>query len=165
MALTERAGHAERPGTLMAVPVAAGVRIFDGALVAIDNSGGVNDGRLINWDDSATAVNNLFLGLARVTDATGVSKGEGEAKTGDTAGSVEIDVDTSGVIIRGVIASLILLENQTGDLIYATDENTFTNQVTASGNAIGWVIRFIQASLIDLKLFSADDFRAESDIV
>lgn len=165
MALTERAGYTERPGKMISVPIASGERIFDGALVAIDNSQGSNQGRLINWDDTGTpGLDHFFLGIARITDATGVGPAAGESKVGDTAGNVFADVDTSGVIIKNVVIIGATLESTRGQLVYADDENTFTTIATTSGNPVGWIVRFIQSLLGDVKLFEVDSYRAHRDI-
>lgn len=164
MVLVARAANVEAPGNrLLSVPIAAGVTIFDGALVAVAN-GGANDGRLINWDDTVTAVANFFLGLARVTETTGIPATEGEAKTGDTLGAEESGVDVSGVIIKSETITGLTAATQLGDLVFASDENTFDMAATAGGNPIGYIVRFVRALFGDIKLFSADAYRAHRGI-
>ncbi len=164
MALTARAGYTEQPGNkLLSVPIAAAVTIFDGALVAIDN-GAANDGRLINWDDSVTTTAHFFLGLARITEQVGVLAAAGEAKTGDTAGTEEAAVDVTGVVIKNLTVGGMSVETQRGDLVFATDENTFATGATAGGNPVGYIVRFISNLLGDVKLFGADAYRAHRGI-
>lgn len=171
MALTESASYSEAPGKLAAVPIAIGETIFDGALVGMDNSGGANTGRAINWRRIiATGVDpHIFLGVARVSEVTGIPAATGEAKTGTTAGDEEVFVDISGVVLRRitVAATTIGLLGSLGAQVFANDENTFTvlEPVPGLRDAVGWITRItVVDDDVDVQLFTPDEFRARLDV-
>ena len=154
MALTARSGHAEAPGNqLVAIPITAATVIYDGALVAIAAAGG-----LVNWTNT-TGEDPFFMGVARITTAQGVSAAAGEAKTGNTALTIEAPVDISGVILKNVTVTGSSAANL-GNLVYASDENTFTMTATGGADPIGWLSRFITTTTGDVKLFTPGEYRA-----
>ncbi len=157
MALTERSGHRENPGnSLVSVPITAAEVIFDGALVAIAAAGALE-----NWaGDTVTAGNtSFFLGLARITEQTGVSAAAGESKIGTTALNVEAAVDISGVILKSVSVAGASDAN-VGNLVFATDENTLTMTPTPGGAPIGWLTKFFTDTTANVKLFTPGEYRA-----
>ena len=161
MALTARSTHREKPGgPLMSFPIVAAEVIFDGALVAVAAGGGLE-----NWaGDPATSGNtSFFQGVARITEQTGVSNATGEAKTGTTALDVEAAVDVSGVILEQVAVTGASAAN-VGNLVYATDENTLTTTATPGGAAVGSLVKFFTGTTANVKLFSADAWRAHEDV-
>jgi len=160
MALTARANYRSQPGgKLASIPVAPAVIIYDGALVQLIN-GGTNDGRATNWEDALTGTSNeFFLGIAQVTDQIGATVAGGESLTGDTAGSIEVSVDISGVRLKGVSVVGASAVN-VGNLVYSADENTFSMTATPGANPIGWLIRFVTGTTADVQLFSAEAYRA-----
>ncbi len=154
MALTARSGHAEAPGDrFISIPITAATVIYDGALVAIAAAGG-----LVNWTNT-TGEDPFFMGVARITEATGVSAASGEAKTGNTALTVEAAVDVSGVILKNIAVTGSSAANL-GNLVYASDENTFTTTATGGADPVGWLSRFITSSTGDVKLFTPGEYRA-----
>ncbi len=154
MTLAARAGYSEAPGDkLIAVPITAAAVIYDGALVAIAAAGA-----LVNWTN-ATGEDHFFLGLARITEQTGVSAAAGESKTGVTALTVEAAVDVSGVILKGISVTGASAANR-GNLVYASDENTFTMTATGGADPVGWLSRFITGTTADVKLFTPGEYRA-----
>lgn len=161
MVLTARSGHSERPGLLASFPIAVGETIFDGALVAVAN-GTAQDGFAINWTNP-TATSHFFVGIARISEATGVDPDQGEAKTGDTLGREEVAVDISGVILKGITVAGASATS-IGALVYASDENTFTITATGGNNAVGWITAHVDGTTVDVKLFSAGAFRAKAGI-
>ena len=50
--------------------------------------------------------------------------------------------------------------NSIGDLVFSSDENTFTVVPTAGGNPVGYITRFYGGTTCDLKLYSTDAYRA-----
>lgn len=157
MALTARSTHAEQQGgKQIAVPITAATRIYDGALVAIAAAGALE-----NWSgDTATSGNtSFFLGVARITEQTGVSAAAGESKVGTTALDVEAAVDISGIILKGVTVAGSSA-SQVGNRVYASDENTFTVTATPGAAAIGWVSRFVTGTTCDVHLFTPGEYRA-----
>lgn len=157
MALTARSTHREKPGTpLVSVPITAAGVIYDGALVAIAAGGGLE-----NWaGDAVTAGNtSFFLGVARITEQTGVSASAGESKTGSTALDVDAAVDISGVILEQVSVANSSDAN-VGNLVYATDENTLDMTATPGGAAIGWLTKFFTGMTSNVKLFTPGEYRA-----
>lgn len=156
MALTERSTHREKPGQkIISVPITVAEVIFDGALVAIAAGGGLQ-----NWAGDAVTSGNtsFFLGVARITEQTGVSAATGEAKTGTTALDVEAAVDISGLILEQVSVAGASDAN-VGNLVYATDENTLTMTATPGGAAIGWLTKFFTGTTANVQLFSAEGYR------
>lgn len=157
MALTARSTHREKPGIpLISVPITAAGVIYDGALVAIAAGGGLE-----NWaGDLVTAGNtSFFLGVARITEQTGVSAAAGESKTGTTALDVDVAVDISGVILEQVSVATSSDAN-VGNLVYASDENTLTMEVTPGSTAIGWLTKFFSGTNANVKLFTPGEYRA-----
>lgn len=157
MALSARSTHREKPGTpLVSVPITVAGVIYDGALVAIAAGGGLE-----NWagDLVTTGNTSFFLGVARISEQTGVSAAAGESKTGSTALDVDVAVDISGVILEQVdVASSS--DANVGNLVYATDENTLTMTATAGGAAIGWLTKFFTGTVANVKLFTPGEYRA-----
>lgn len=152
--LAESAAYDERSGNFFTTqPIAAGEEIFDGALVAFESA----TGRVINWQDP-TSSTDLFLGLARITDETGIAAAGGEARIGNSAGSRLVDIFGSGSILRS-IAVLGAVAASLGDQVYSADENTFSMTPTPGGNAIGHVVRVHASGIADVKIFSTDDWR------
>lgn len=157
MALTARSTHREKPGRkFISVPITAATVIFDGALVAIAAAGSLE-----NWaGDAVTAGNtSFFLGVARITEQTGVSLAAGESKTGSTALDVEAAVDISGVILEQVSVASSSDAN-IGNLVYATDENTLTMTATPGAAAIGWLTKFFSGTNANVHLFTPGEYRA-----
>ncbi len=157
MVLDQRAAYVELPGKLISVPIAAGVRIFDGALVAISLAG-ATDGQAVNWFDP-TVGQNLFLGLARITDQPGITAAEGESLLGNTAQTVDVSADISGVILKDV-AVAGSSATSLGQEAFSSDENTFTVTATPGNRGIGWISRFAGSGICDVKLYPADSFRS-----
>ena len=159
MALTASAAWDVAPGNhLVSLPIQAAEVIYDGALVDVAAGGG-----LINHDDSVTATTNFFMGVAQVTDQTGISAAAGESKTGNTALSVFCAVDISGIILQGAAVTSSSDAN-VGNLVYATDENTLTMSATAGGQAVGWLVRSESATVGDVKLFTPGEARAQHGV-
>lgn len=160
MALTARAVYTEEPGgRLEYYPVANGVRIFDGALVAvIADSGSSAKGQAVNWSSLTGVTTRAFRGIARVTAETGVSANAGESVVGDSAGNQMVSVDVSGVVLRNI--TLTGADVVVGKPVYASDENTFTLDETAGLIPIGHVIRRRSATVGDIKLMSAAEWKA-----
>ncbi len=159
MALTARSTHSEQPGgKFVSVPITAATVIYDGALVAVAAAGG-----LINWINSVTADTPFFLGVARITEQTGVSAAAGESKTGTTALDVEAAVDISGVILKGISVTGATAANL-WDLVYASDENTFTMTATPGADPVGWLSRFVSATDSNVHLFRPGEYRAHRQV-
>jgi len=157
MALTARSTHREKPGgQTLSVPITAATVIYDGALVAIAAAGALE-----NWaGDTVTAGNTSFLlGIARITEQTGVAVAAGESKTGSTALDVEAAVDISGVILEQV-AVAGSADAEVGNLVYATDENTFTVTATPGAAAVGWLTKFHSGTSSNVALFTPGEYRA-----
>ena len=165
MVLAARSVHIERPPLYIAVPVGLNERIFDGALVAIAAFGS-NDSLAINWTDTVTGQSHFFMGIARVTAETGVTPAAGESVIGNTASSIEVSIDISGLFLRNVEIGNVV-GTDVGELVYATDENTFDGAATPGANPVGWIARLTTIatpSIGDVKLFTPGEFRAHRQI-
>lgn len=130
------------------------VKVFNGALVGLTTATGL----LSLWSDPSGGT-VIFLGIAEVTD----SEGGAGSITGNTSASdpPEAKVNCSGVVIcNATVAGLDNIDD-TGKLVYASDDGTFTLTATGGGNEIGTVVRYAGVSgKGDIKLYSADAFRA-----
>ncbi len=156
MALNAAAIYRSRERDRLSIPVTAGTVIYHGALVSLD----VSEGTAINFDDSATTVDNRFLGVAYVTDQRDAALAAGESVTGLTDGSVEVSVDTSGLVLESVTVTGVGAQSDVGALVYATDENILTLTQSAGQSPIGFVSRWILSTTCDVQLFSATEVRA-----
>ncbi len=112
--------------------------IYHGALVGIDTNGLLN-----NWEDGSGAPLD-FVGIAQITDQPrgGLSENKGDADkvTGD--GTIEIKVDISGPILKNVAVTGVDNQNDVGDFVHASDENTLTLSDPGGGSEIGIVTRY-----------------------
>jgi len=68
-------------------------------------------------------------------------------------------VDISGVILHRISVAGSSDAN-VGDLVYATDENTYTMTATTGNGAVGWLSRFDAGTTADVKLFTPGEYRA-----
>lgn len=161
---TARTPLSVKPGRdLLSLPVKNGVTIWDGALVGFVRTGGAGiTGRVDNWTDPAapeSATTMKFLGIARVHNSEGTSGND--SVVGNSAGTVEVEVDVSGVVIQNATITLAS-DVDVGVLVYSADGNPASFTKTAPGtsnNPIGYVSRFISTTRGDVKLFAADSFR------
>jgi hypothetical protein len=162
---TARVSNSIKSGTIVSYPVKNGVTIWDGSLVGIIRTGGAGiTGRADNWTDPTvveTATTMKFLGVARVHNTEGSSGFD--SVVGNSAGTVEVEVDISGALLENVPITLAS-DIDVGVLVYSADGNPASLTKTAPGtsnNAIGYVQRFITTTLGNVKLFSGDNFRTE----
>ncbi len=118
------------------------VVFYAGGLVGVD----LADGLIKKWDDVATY---RLMGLVL------------EGVTGDTSASppVEIRMNTSGPVIERVSVTGAASQGDNGELVYATDDNTYTLTPTANVNAVGRVARYHSGTTCDVKLFTPDEYR------
>lgn len=130
--------------------------IYHGALVGLQ-IGGADDGEVVNWTDAVTAATIVFLGVAVVHAQEGTAN---ESVTGNTAGTVVLEVDISGVTLQDVAITGHANVTDFGDLVYASDENTFTLTATAGSTPVGYAGKNTGTNRGDLHLFSAGQSRA-----
>jgi len=142
MALAARASYEFQPGGLkIALVVLSGEVIFDGALVGVTKAGGGSlstDGYAQNWGPDVTG-EMIFVGMARITDQNS-GDGTDDKVTGD--GTLEIEVDISGPIIKNATVAGLDNINDVCDVVYASDDNTLTLTATTGSTEIGIVTRY-----------------------
>lgn len=128
--------------------VADGVVIYEGALVGLDKA----TGYAVNWSDvTASTVALLGIAMRRIT-------GDVPPPTGSE--TPEVEVDCSGVIIKKLSITGGTTQTQVGDEAYASDESTYTMSAPAGAHPIGCVTRLYSDGKMDLRLYSAAEFRA-----
>jgi hypothetical protein len=156
MALSAGVNYRIRPNGLVSVRVKTGVTIFNGALVGL-HTNTADQGLAVNWADALTTTEIKFLGIARIHDQL-LDKVVGD-------GTVEVEVDTSGVVIQGVVVTGLNNNNLLGALVYASDENTFTVSATTGKTPVGTVVRVVSTAntIGDVELFSSQAARSGSD--
>ena len=139
MALAARSTQEYQPGGLkISLVVESGTTIFDGALVGVAKSGGGgSDGYVTNWTDGTDSL--IFIGIARITDQNS-GTGTGDSVTGD--GTLEIECDISGPILKNATVTGLDNVNDVMDPVYASDSNTLTLTATTGSNEIGFVTRY-----------------------
>lgn len=120
--------------------------IYGGALV-----GKTTAGRLSNWSDTAGL---LFMGFAT------------RRAVGDTSASppVECSVDESGQCFQKVAVTGASAQTNEGELVYATDENTFSLTPTTNVGPIGYVVRWYTSTTCDVQLYTPEEYRAWSGV-
>lgn len=162
MALTARADWKISPGNVIECQVAAGVTIYDGALVGAAATASATSQTLVtNWDQDDEDLQ--FLGVARIHHTS--ASATGDSVTGVTHGLASapqlttIGIDVSGVVLREVTlsAGTLTSETQIGQLVYAIDENTFTTVIgttAANQRAQGFITKIHSSTVVDIKLFT-----------
>ena|SRR3990167_436341 len=122
--------------------------IYHGALVVLDKQ----DGYLRNLEDTS-GTDDRFCGIAIPKTAS---------VTGDTAASpvVECPVDISGVTLEKVAVTGVTAVTNTGDEVFATDENTLTLTDTSNLSKIGIITRWYSGTTCDVKLVSMMEYFA-----
>jgi len=136
-------------------PIANGVTLYPGALVALEG------GYLNHWADGA---NDVFVGIV-LGDALGVSPGSG--LVGDTSATPipEARVDQSGVTLMhlGSVGGTPT-QAKVGDLVYSADSDTdsITLTIGALNHPIGYMSRFRSATDVDVTLFTPAEMLAQA---
>ena len=138
-----------------AYPIANGVTLYPGALVAIQG------GYLNHYADGA---NDVFVGVV-LGDAVGISPGS--ALTGNTSASPvpEARVDQSGATLMH-LASVAGSPTQAkvGDLVYCSTSNTddMTLTIGSLNHPIGFMSKFRSATDVDVTLFTPAEMLAQA---
>ena len=143
MALSANKIRATRNPGANSYKIADGVKIYAGALVGLNT----NTGYLDKWQDNAYFV---FLGLAN----------NNAAVVGETSDSPmpECLVNEEGVVLTNVSVTGVTAVTNTGDLVYATDDNTLTLSANVHVYAIGKIVRWISSTYCDVQLFTPNEY-------
>lgn len=122
--------------------------IYNGALVTLD----LQDGYLRNLEDTS-GTNDRFCGIA-IPKTNSV--------TGDTSASpvVECPVSIGGCVLEKVAVTGASAVTNTGDPVFATDENTLTLSSTSNLKKVGVVLRWYSSTTCDVGLFSMYEYLA-----
>ena len=116
--------------------------IFAGALIGSDTTTGL----AVEWFDTA---NFIFAGIA----LRGV--------TGDTTASpvVDVDVNCGGMLLKKIPVTGVTAITNVGDLVYASDDNTFDVAATSNVAEVGIITRFYSGTTCDVQLFSLAQYQ------
>ena len=111
--------------------------VFAGALIGIDTSTGL----AVEWFDTA---NFIFAGIAL------------RGATGDTTASpvVDVDVNCGGMLLKKSPVTGVTALTNVGDLVFASDDNTFDVAATSNVAEVGIITRFYSGPTCDVQLFS-----------
>lgn len=141
MALSADLARKTRPRGITTYKVTNGVQIYAGSFVGIDSS----TGYAVLWADSA---NYRFAGIAlnKVLGNTGLTT------------IPEVEVNENGVALINVSVTGVSDITHVGDLVYASDDNTFTLTPSSNVKAVGRVTRWYSGALSDVELFTPDEY-------
>lgn len=131
--------------------VQASETIYKGALVGIETVG-VTTGRLVNWNSDSGDLR--FKGIADPNTAS---------VTGDSNGTVECPVIEGGPVLEEVSVAGASAEQDVGNSVYASDENTFTTSATSNVGAIGTIVRYHTGTTCDVQLYTPQEYDALDD--
>ena len=149
MALTAPVSLRKRPGDMIEFAIGTGTTVFVGAAVMLASG----TGRIENLADTAGAEPVGF-----VTELVPLDSSDGSA-AGVTAGTTKVVVDTNPGIHEDETVVGVVSEVNVGELVYATDENTFTLTATTNIPAVGMVARHKTGTTVDVLFFSAEEMR------
>lgn len=140
-------------GGTNAYPIANGVTLYPGSLVALEG------GYLNHWADGP---NDVFVGIVG-GDALGISPGS--ALLGNTGATVvpEARVDESGPTLMHLDSvGGTPTQAKVGDYVYCSTSNTddMTLDATGATNPVGYLSRFRSATDVDVTLFTPAEFLA-----
>jgi hypothetical protein len=150
MALTDIATWDSRQADRVSVPIADTEVIYKGAYVAINTAGyAVNIADTTGFEP---------LGVVLSFDEQNTDQ---ETVTGDTSASVvpTVDVDIAMRVARKMSVTGATAQTNVGELVYATDENTFTTSATSNIPAIGTIVKFHSSTVVDVLLYSHEQMR------
>lgn len=151
----------QQPNAINSYPVRSGMTIYYGALVGLSTVG-VTDGRLVNWSSGSGALR--FCGIAQPTQQISAGSGTAGSATGNAAGTVECPVYEGGAILENVSVTGLSANQNVGDPVYASDENTFTLTATSNVGAVGVISRFITGTSGDIQLYSKQEYNAMENV-
>lgn len=116
--------------------------VFAGALIGIDTSTGL----AVEWFDTA---NFIFAGIAL------------RGATGDTTASpvVDVDVNCGGMLLKKIPVTGVTALTNVGDLVFASDDNTFDVAATSNVAEVGIITRFYSGTTCDVQLFSLAQYQ------
>jgi hypothetical protein len=149
------------PIAINSYPVRSGMTIYYGALVGISTVG-VTDGRLVNWSSASGALR--FCGIAQPTQQVSAGSGTSGQVTGNAAGTIECPVSEGGIILENVSVTGLSANQNVGDPVFATDENTFTLTQTSNVGAVGVISRYITGTRGDIQLYSKMEYNANENV-
>jgi hypothetical protein len=136
------------PLAINSYPVRTSAVIYYGALVGISTIG-LTDGRLVNWSSGSGAID--FLGIAiPATDYV----------TGNAGGTVECPVMEGGCILENVAVTGLNSADDVGDMVYASDNATFSLTPTSNVSAVGQVTRYRSSGYGDVEILSKQAYLA-----
>lgn len=141
--LTEATTLRKRDRGITSVIATDAIQFFGGGLVGVNKT----TGRIVKWADTATFE---FMGTVQ------------RDVLGNTSGTppTEVEMDISGQVLENISVAGVSAQAQVGDLVYATDDQTFTLTPTANVGAIGTLDRWRTGAFGDVRLFTPDEHRS-----
>lgn len=143
MALSAPVRYRNRGRVIESHTVVNAQTIYHGALVGLDDSGECR-----NWADLTTI--NTFLGIA----IPKTDKVVGNA----SAPRVECPVNIEGIELEDVSVTGVTGLANVGDLVFATDENTFTTTASTNVRSVGQIVRFRSGTRVDIRLHTPGEY-------
>jgi hypothetical protein len=134
--------------------VKSGAVIYHGAMCVIEEDIGTGHGYLKPLD-SSSGVNDWFVGVARNSGLYA------ESVTGD--GTLECVVDVGGVTLQYKTVTGVTAITNTGDPVFASDDNTFTITDVSNMYPVGRIVRWYPSTYCDIRLYSASEYAAMLD--
>jgi hypothetical protein len=145
-----RGGIADRQAFI----VKSSAVIYQGALVVLEEDIGTGHG-YVKPLLSSSGVNDWFLGVA-------INSGlYAESVTGD--GTLECTVDVGGVTLQYKSVAGVTAITNTGDPVFASDDNTLTLTDPTTMYPIGRIVRWYTSTYCDIRLYSASEYAAMLD--
>ena len=138
----------KNPFNVNSYPVRSAAVIYYGALVGISTIG-YTDGRLVNWSSGSAAID--FIGIAIPNT---------DYVTGNAGGTVECPVMEGGCILENVAVTGLNSADDVGDMVYASDNCTFSLSATSNVSAVGQVTRYRSSGYGDVEILSKQTYLA-----
>lgn len=122
--------------------------IYYGALVGISTIG-YTDGKLVNWSSGSGAIDFIGIAIPNTDYVTGAS-----------AGTTECPVMEGGCILENVAVTGLNSADDVGDMVYASDNCTFSLTPTSNVSAVGQVQRYRSSGYGDVEILSKQAYLA-----
>ena len=131
MALTKDYPRPNKDGKLIAYPVKASTRIYQGGMVCTDSTGLAIK--------AAAAAGNRFVGVAK----------EGVDRSASGAAEASVRVESEG---NFPFIGTGFSQASVGSVAYATDDETVTTSSGSNRPAVGVITRFVSATEVWVKI-------------
>jgi hypothetical protein len=145
-----RGGIADRQSFI----VKSGAVLYHGAMCVLEEDIGTGHG-YVKPLLSSSGVNDWFLG---VYHGSGLYA---EYVTGD--GTLEATIDVGGVTLQYKSVTGVTAVTNTGDPVFASDDNTLTLTDVSNMYPVGRIVRWYTSTYCDVRFYSAMEYAAILD--